>query len=428
LHGGRISVEEPVSRKGSLFRVALPQAAPVGAEVRLGVQESDIEATRQAVGELTTRQRVSQPACEMNLSGLPIILLVEDNPDLNAFVAHTLSAAYHVISAFDGQEGLEKALEVRPDLILSDIMMPRMSGDRLVREIRAHRKLDDVPIILLTAKVDDEMRIKLLKEGAQDYLHKPFDTQMVLAKVERFINDIRRRKETEEALHSLSGSLLEVHDQQRKEIALELHDNTVQCLAALQINLSVARTHAASPTVLRILDHGHALLERCSNDLRTLSYGLHPPLLDNLGLREAIDLHVKNFIRVTGIDLSLDIPVDFGRLPAEIELTTFRVLQEALLDLRCYSDIEKAAVRVFGDECQIELEVIAEGWPAQMHGGQIGMATIGERVRKLGGRIEIACDVGGTALRAFLPLQTPERRLESTKVFDRNMEVVHQLA
>jgi PAS domain S-box-containing protein len=431
LHGGSIRVEEPRNRSGSLFQVELPLVAPGGTEVRRGAEEPDLEAIRQTLEELKIRDTTRWPSGPSPASSAPIVLLVEDNPDMNAFIAETLSATYRVFCAFDGQEGLEKALEVRPDLILCDIMMPRMSGDRLVTEIRRHRELEDVPIVLLTAKADEELRIKLLREGAQDYLHKPFDTRVLLAKVDRLIADRRRRKESEEALQRLSGSLLQVHDQERKRIAQELHENTVQCLAALQIRLSMARTPASSPGVQRILADGYALLEQCSAELRTLSYGLHPPLLDHLGLRAAMELHVQNFNKAGGIQVSLEIPHNLGRLPPEFELTLFRVMQESLMDLRCHSGPEKvrvteagvsktgvteagvtkaeagvtkATVRVFRDACEVGLEVIAEGWPAGEPAAEIGMAAMRERVRRLGGQLEIAAEAEATAVRAVLPL------------------------
>ena len=121
-------------------------------------------------------------------SGSPVILVVEDNPDMNAFIARTLSGSHRGVSAFDGQEGLERAREHPPDLILCDVMMPHQGGDQMVRELRRHRAVDDVPIVLLTAKVDEEaLRAALLKEGAQDYLTKPISVEHLLAKVERLI-------------------------------------------------------------------------------------------------------------------------------------------------------------------------------------------------------------------------------------------------
>jgi signal transduction histidine kinase len=422
LHAGTIRIEERSNGRGSLFRVELPLLAPAGAEVRRTAEEPGMDATRQGVKDLATPEPSRQPSRRAATAGAPVVLLVEDNPDMNAFIAGALMAEdYRVVCAFDGQEGLDKALEVRPDLILCDIMMPRMSGDRLVKEIRAHGELEDVPIVLLTARADDELRLRLLREGAQDYLHKPFDTRLILAKVSRLIADRRRRRETEEALHRLSGSLLQLHDRERKQIARELHENTAQCLAALQISLSMARMDSLSPEVEQILDEGDALLEQCCSELRTLSYGLHPPLLDNLGLSEAIEFHAQNFNKAGGIPVSLDIPSDMGRLPAEIELTLFRVLQEALIDLRCHSGAGKASVRLFRDAFHVGLEVIARGWPAQEQGAEIGMASIRERIRSLGGRFEIARESKGTTLLAILPFEASQQTPQNDPIPQRQL-------
>ncbi|MBZ5726390.1 MAG: response regulator [Acidobacteriia bacterium] len=406
LHGGTISVEEPPSHSGSLFRVELPLAAPGGTHVRRTAEEPDLEATRQAAEELRVRETGGAPSGPAPASGAPLVLLVEDNPDMSAFIAETLSATCRVSRAFDGQDGLEKALELHPDLILCDIMMPRMSGDRLVREIRSRRELEEVPIVLLTARADEELQVRLLREGAQDYLQKPFDARTILAKVDRFIADRRKRQEAEEALHRLSASLLQGHDEERKQIAQELHENVVQCLAALEINLSMAReAMAPSPEVQRIFAEGHKLLERCSDDIRAMSYGLHPPLLDHFGLREAMAWHVQGFVKRAGIKVSLDVPHDLGRLPAEFELTLFRVMQESLMNLHCHSGSKEARVRAFRDAREVGVEVSAKSgtFPGEEQAAEMEIAGMRERVRRLGGHLEMA----GTTVRAVLPLPHP---------------------
>ena len=121
---------------------------------------------------------------------------------MNTFLAETLGKHYWVTRAFNGREGLEKALAVPPDLILSDVMMPIMSGEQMVEELRRHRFLDDVPIIMLTAKADDELRIKLLRHGVQDYLHKPFMTDEVLARVGGLLAERQRtRRQLQQSEH-----------------------------------------------------------------------------------------------------------------------------------------------------------------------------------------------------------------------------------
>jgi signal transduction histidine kinase len=182
LHGGRISVGE-APEGGALFTVDLPLRAPAGANIRVAAAatgKEEAELARQALEELRSRVE-SLPSVQEK--GRPLVLVVEDNPDMNRFICETLSIECRTESAIDGHGGLSTALALRPDLILTDIMMPGMSGDELVRAIRARPELRSVPIVLLTAKADDELRIKLLREGAQDYVIKPFAAEELRARV-----------------------------------------------------------------------------------------------------------------------------------------------------------------------------------------------------------------------------------------------------
>jgi signal transduction histidine kinase len=349
-----------------------------------------------------------------------VVLVVEDNPDMNAFIARTLSRAYHVESAFDGQEGLEKALELLPDLILCDVMMPRMSGDQMVRELRRRPALDDVPIVLLTAKVDDEeLRVALLKEGAQDYLSKPIRVEHLLAKVERLIADRRRAAEELQRTREVSARLLTVHDQERKRIAEELNENIAQCLSGLGMSLSVAQNADAAPSLAmqRILAEGLELLRQSSQSIRAMCYVLHPTLLDHFGLRAAIEWHVEDFAKRSGIAVTLEIPRDLGELPAELELALFRIMEEALTNIRRHSGSTKATVRVFHDASEIGLEVIDEGHgmppaeAAETITQGAGIPMMRERARGIGGRLEILSGKRGTSVRAILPLPAETRSL-----------------
>jgi PAS domain S-box-containing protein len=103
-----------------------------------------------------------------------------------------LAPAYRVATAADGQEGLDQALALRPDLVLSDLMMPRVDGEELLRALRGRREFDDVPVLLLTAKADDGLRVRLLAEGAQDCLYKPFRSEELLARVGRLVAERKR--------------------------------------------------------------------------------------------------------------------------------------------------------------------------------------------------------------------------------------------
>jgi signal transduction histidine kinase len=228
LHGGRVFVGS-ASDAGAIFTLELPLRAPSGSEVRDGATELEDEIATQAVEELRT---VADPRTKspegVPIGITPLILVVEDNPDMNSFIAETLAGTYRVITAFDGQEGLERALRHRPDLILSDVMMPRMSGEQMILEFRTHRDMDNVPIVLLTAKADDDLRIRLLKEGAQDYLNKPFSAEELLARVERHIAESKRAEDAildrEERLRQANLELQKRNEEMEQFVFTIAHD------------------------------------------------------------------------------------------------------------------------------------------------------------------------------------------------------------
>lgn len=192
LHGGRASAAETPGG-GALFTVRLPLRAPAGTSVAAAAGQIDPLLDRQAVEEL--RRPVPDAEHQAGAEAgdeAPLVLVVEDNADMNAFIAGILRPHYRVASAFDGCEGLEKALALHPDLILADVMMPVLSGDAMVAELRRQPGLDRVPIVMLTAKADDELRVRLLKGSVQDYLNKPFAVEELLARVDGILADRRR--------------------------------------------------------------------------------------------------------------------------------------------------------------------------------------------------------------------------------------------
>jgi len=156
-------------------------AQAVAAEARSFVEE--IRRPPQAVANLSGRE------------GGPIVLVVEDSPDMSDAICNLLRDEYQVAAAFDGREGLEKAIELLPDLVLTDVMMPEMSGEELVRALRARPEMATTPVIALTAVADDESRVRLLREGARDYVTKPFRPEELLARVASAIAETRAERQ-----------------------------------------------------------------------------------------------------------------------------------------------------------------------------------------------------------------------------------------
>jgi len=173
LHGGSV-VADSAPEGGACFRLRLPRAA--GLEVPLAE-----EPPAPLVPEL-----LSPPAAapgRLAPAEAPSVLVVEDNPDMSTFLAGLLGRQYRVRAHLSGAEALAAAIAEPPDLVLSDIMMPGMSGDALVAALRQQPGLEGVPIVLLTAKADDALRVKMLRGGVADYICKPFDPEELLARV-----------------------------------------------------------------------------------------------------------------------------------------------------------------------------------------------------------------------------------------------------
>ena len=185
LHG-QLELEESPGG-GALFRITLPRTAPADSVLRATPVSLDEIIVHEVMDELQSRAQRTPPPLPVTATRLPLILVVEDNADMNRFIAGMLQPHYRVASAFDGREGLEQALKLTPDLILSDVMMPVMDGEQMVRQIRQHAELDGVPIIMLTAKADDDLCVKLLKSGVQDYLNKPFTVNELLVRVDKLV-------------------------------------------------------------------------------------------------------------------------------------------------------------------------------------------------------------------------------------------------
>lgn len=187
LQGGTINVCN-LPESGAQFTVELPLIAPSNINVSTSVAaSSQIEEMANLMVEELKIVNQTKQINQADRTGKPLVLVVEDNPEMNQFITSTLASEYVTATATNGQEGLEQAIALQPDLILSDVMMPYLSGDQLVQELRTHSELDMTPIVMLTAKTDDELRVQLLRQGAQDYLMKPFSVEELKARVGNLI-------------------------------------------------------------------------------------------------------------------------------------------------------------------------------------------------------------------------------------------------
>lgn len=223
-------------------------------------------------------------------------------------------------------------------------------------------------------------------------------------------------RESEGALHKLSGALLRSQDEERRRLARELHDSTAQSVAALGMNLAVVNESAAGldPRGRRALTESLAITDQCLSEIRTFSYLLHPPVLDELGLKSALEWYVEGFVQRSGIRVDLDVPPDLERLPQELEVVLFRIVQESLTNVHRHSGSQTATIRITRSAADICMEVRDHGGgirsrtvqstPGKLMAAGVGIAGMRERVRQIGGRFTVQSDSGGTTVELTLPV------------------------
>jgi two-component system NarL family sensor kinase len=221
------------------------------------------------------------------------------------------------------------------------------------------------------------------------------------------------RKRSEESLRHLSARLLRSQDEERRRIGRELHDSVGQYLAALQMNLdTLSEMVPATNSDVRLkLSESSDLVRQSLAETRTLSYLLHPPLLEDTGLIPTVRWLVEGFAKRSGIDVTMEIPSEIGRLKPDIELMLFRVIQECLTNIHRHSGSKTASIRIEPSGSNLTLEIKDQGKGMAPNtlsgaglGSGVGIAGISERLSDLGGTLAISSDTGGTVIRASVPL------------------------
>jgi PAS domain S-box-containing protein len=231
------------------------------------------------------------------------------------------------------------------------------------------------------------------------------------------IRGITDRKAAEESTRKTAGQLLRAADEAARRLARELHDSTAQTFLALSLNLTVLKESgkcAEDARASKALAESLALADQAWQEIRTVSHLLHPPLLDELGLPQALRRYVDGFVQQTNIKVELEISSEMGRFPSDLETALFRIVQECLTNIYRHSESPAAEIRVLQNSTQITLEVrdYGQGLPATARQGIQGEAsTLGlgirgmqERVRQFGGQIDVGPANPGTIVRVVLPL------------------------
>ena len=283
-------------------------------------------------------------------------------------------------------------------------------------------------VVALTAETHERKRAEEELQQAHDELEQRVEerTAELSQALARLELEVGVRKVAEERLRSLSVRLMTLQDEERRRIARDLHDSTGQTLAAIKMTLGLLQRAGTNISEFSgLVNDLEALAEDAVQDIRTTSYLLHPPLLDEAGIASATRWFVEGFAKRSGIQVGCDLPEKMERPDRNCELVLFRVLQESLTNVHRYSGASAAKVRLRLEDGQFKLEVSDNGHgipeerlqQVNKSGGSagVGIAGMRERVRELGGQLEIQSDKKGTTVSAVLPIAktsaSPETRL-----------------
>jgi signal transduction histidine kinase len=303
--------------------------------------------------------------------------------------------------------------------------MSANSVGELDRDDRLYGELSRVNNELINAQ-RDLVRRNVRLESAEEALRKAQgDLEMQIQERTRelentlsaFREEVSVRRKTEEKLRELSLSVLRIQDEERRRVARDLHDTVGQTLTALKITLSTLENAVARyPQTVDFLTELNGLADQALREIRTTSYLLHPPLLDEAGFAAAAAWYVDGFNKRSPVQVNLQLPEGI-RLPGSIEIVLFRVLQESLTNITKHAGSETVDVLLQLDQNVICFSVrdygkgISAERLAKMNGSGsdvgVGIAGMRERLKELGGRLEIESDFTGTLLRAAVPL--PQR-------------------
>lgn len=375
------------------------------------------------------------------------VLLIEDDPAdaevVRAFIGEA-QGAFQLEWVDDLQAGLSRLERGEVDVALIDFGLPDSQG--IETFIRAHECAPGVAMIPLTATGDEELALKAIQLGAEDYLFKGTINRQLLVRSIRYaierkrgeealrrahdglelrvrertaelsranillMEQIAERRRTEEELRSLSNRLVEVQELERRNIARELHDEIGQLLTGLKLALEMASRlppEASKEKLAQTQELANELMRR----VRDLSLDLRPAMLDDLGLLHALLWHFERYTSQTGIRVVFKhTGIEKERFQSKLETTAYRIIQEALTNVARHAEVFDVTVSVSADIESLSVKVEDHGKGFERNArleatASSGLAGMRERAQLLGGRLELHSAPGaGTTLTAVLPL------------------------
>jgi signal transduction histidine kinase len=347
----------------------------------------------------------------------PLILLVEDDSGHAAAIKRSFEAAAeeYRLEIVGTLRTAQKAIKrLQPALVLTDYRLPDGKGSDLASSADAA-----CPVILMTSKGSEQIAVRALKAGVQDYIIKSAEAFAHMPEtVSHSLKEwalLLARMQAEMTLRRYSRRLIEMEEELRKKLAAELHDEIARDLTVLGMNISLISSTLANdgPENLpaRIEDSAR-LIEGISRTTRNIMAGLRPPVLDDYGLVSALHWHGELFSVRTGIEIAVRDDRPCPRLPPEVELTLFRITQEALMNTAKHADAKSVAIILDCNPGMVRLTVADDGngftapsTPHQRLSGW-GMTIMRERAELVGGKFTIDSLPGrGTSVTVEIPLE-----------------------
>jgi two-component system NarL family sensor kinase len=289
------------------------------------------------------------------------------------------------------------------------------SDDRLYSELsRVNNELINAQRDLVQRNVRLERAEEALRKAHGDLERQVQErTKELENTLSAFREEVSVHQKTEEKLRELSLSVLRIQDEERRHVARDLHDTVGQTLTALKLTLSTLENAVAGyPQTADLFTELNGLADQALREIRTTSYLLHPPLLDEAGFAAAAAWYVDGFNKRSPIQVKLQLPEGI-RLPGSVEIVLFRVLQESLTNIAKHAGSATVDVLLQVEENVTSFSVrdygkgISAERLAKMNGSGsdvgVGIAGMRERLKELGGRLEIESDSTGTLLKASIP-------------------------
>ncbi len=345
------------------------------------------------------------------------ILMVDDQPSkLLSYEVILEELGENLIKANSGREALECLLKTDVAVVLMDVSMPELDGFELAEIIRQHPRFQRTAIIFISAvHLTDMDQLQGYERGAVDYVSVPVIPELLRAKVSVFAELHRKTQELETLnrdLRMLSHRLIAAQDQERRRIARELHDSLGQDLSAAKMiaDAIVMQNDSPEPTKQSAVDLS-SLMDHAIQQVRSISYLLHPPLLDEIGLHSALQWYLDGLQKRSGIEMSIKVePADFPRLSADIETAIFRIVQEALTNVFRHSGASKASVLLTKGESEVACLVRDDGkgitedvreFKPEIIG--VGIAGMRQRVKEFDGELQLRNANPGTLIEVKIP-------------------------